>query len=154
MNIITRDQYLMGRDKEYPISALMEKHMMFLLDKVNQLAKPIYEETGEQLIVSSGYRPDAINKKILGAAKNSLHSICLAVDCVDKDGKIMAFMIKNYHLPKALLLRIEHGAYTKGWIHFDGKNLGENYNKTFYIPYNGAPLPQFYNPLFKSLICF
>ena len=70
--MISRDEILMGRDKQAPLTGLMEVNLRKLLQAVNKL-RAAY---GKPMIVSSGYRPAAINATIPGAAKKSNHMAC------------------------------------------------------------------------------
>jgi uncharacterized protein YcbK (DUF882 family) len=66
-SMITREEILMGRDKQYPLNEEQEKNLQILLERVNKLRK----EYGKPMIVSSGYRPAAINAKVPNAANGN-----------------------------------------------------------------------------------
>lgn len=111
--MITREEILMGRDKQYPLNQEQEENLNKLLIAVNKFR----EEYGRPLIVSSGYRPAAINANVNGAAKKSNHIMCLAVDFKDTDGKIDKFCLDNLDLLKECGLYLESPNHTPGWCH-------------------------------------
>ena len=108
--MITRDEILMGRDKEFPLSTELETHLSSLLVAVNKL-RTLY---GKPMFVSSGYRPGHYNWDAHGAA-NSPHITCQAVDFVDKD-KALKKWITPEILEKCGLYQ-EHPDYTPTWVH-------------------------------------
>ena len=67
---------------------------------------------GNPMIVSSGYRCEAHNKKI-GGAKNSAHKLGMAVDISDPDGELYLFCSEEI-LEKVDLYK---EADTNGWVH-------------------------------------
>lgn len=114
--MITPQEYLMGRDKDFPLDMLQALNMADLLSRVNHLF-------GTQKInakVSSGYRPSAINKKI-GGAKMSTHTVCAGIDIYDHDGSIGKMLKNNVKLLEEYGLYLENPEYTKGWVHLDTK---------------------------------
>ena len=111
--MITRDEILMGRDKQAPLSGRMEVNLEKLLKAINKF-RAVY---GKPLTVSSGYRPAAINALIPGAAKKSNHMACLAVDLADRGGKLAEYCLNNLKLLEEFGLWMEDPAYTKGWVH-------------------------------------
>lgn len=110
--MITRDEILMGRDKQAPLTGLMEVNLRKLLKAINKLR----DAYGKPMIVSSGYRPAAINATIPGAAKKSNHMACLAVDLADS-GKLAEYCLNNLKLLEEFGLWMEDPAHTKGWVH-------------------------------------
>lgn len=68
--------------------------------------------------VSSGYRPEAVNAKVPGAAKKSLHTQCLAIDIQD-DGSLDKLIQENHELLKKYSLWLEHPDSTPNWTHLD-----------------------------------
>lgn len=114
--MITVSEYLMGRDKEFPLDMLQARNMAELLSKVNYL----FGKLDLHAKVSSGYRPASINKKI-GGAKMSTHTVCAGIDLADPDGNLAIVMKKNVELLKELGLYLENPDFTKGWIHLDFK---------------------------------
>jgi hypothetical protein len=114
--MITPKEYLMGRDNDYPITHDLALNMADLLSRVNFLIAKL----GINTVVTSGYRPPEINKKIGGATKSS-HTQCKAVDLKDSSGSIGKLLINNVKLLEELGLFLESPEHTKGWVHLDTK---------------------------------
>lgn len=112
--MITVQEYLMGRDKNYPLDILMARNMAELLSRVNHLIASLQWDAK----VTSGYRPPGINKTI-GGAKMSTHTVCAGIDLADPDGKYGAFLRKNPLILERYDLYLEHPDHTKGWVHLD-----------------------------------
>lgn len=110
--MITRDEVLMGRDKQFPLNNTQEANLQHLLKCLNQF-RDIY---GKPMTVSSGYRPEAINSTVPGAAKKSNHIICLACDFKD-DGSLDKFCMDNLDVLEKCGLYLESPASTIGWCH-------------------------------------
>ena len=83
--MITRDQYMMGRDSKYPTTEELEKNAAVLLFRVNRLLRHLNQTCG----VSSGYRPGHYNQ---GYAPKSAHLTCEAVDLIDLKGELKALI--------------------------------------------------------------
>jgi hypothetical protein len=111
--MITKEEILMGRDKDYPLNQEQQDNLNKLLVAVNKFR--IYYN--KPMIVSSGYRPAAINAKVKGAAKKSNHMVCLAVDFKDTDGAIDKFCTDNLHILEDCGLWLESPDSTPGWCH-------------------------------------
>jgi len=109
---ITRDEILMGRDKQYPLDEEQKKNLEVLHYRLNMF-RAIYQRP---LIVSSGYRPAAINAKA-GGAKKSAHLSLEACDFKDVDGNIDQFCLDNIPVLEALGLWLENPDKTPGWCH-------------------------------------
>lgn len=110
--LITREEILMNRDKKYPLSQELERNLHNLLIALNKFQK-IYEKP---MIVNSGYRPAEFNE-IANGAKKSNHTLCLACDFQDLDGKLDKFCVENQNVLKNLGLFLEHPKWTKKWCH-------------------------------------
>jgi uncharacterized protein YcbK (DUF882 family) len=108
--MITRDEILMGRDKEYKLTPDLEANLQMLLIAVNKLRK-LY---GKPMHVSSGWRPGHYNKAA-GGAKNSSHLTCEAVDFKDADGKIKDFITLKILEDCGLYMEAPHKTPT--WCH-------------------------------------
>lgn len=87
--------------------------------------QPLRNHLGVPIIVTSGYRCAALNKK-LGGVVNSQHVLGQAVDFVTprKDLKISFNYIKNYLNFDQLLF--EHAKDGSTWIHVSYKADGNN----------------------------
>lgn len=108
--MIRKDEILMGRDAEYPLSDQFLVNLDQLLVAVNAL-RTLY---GKPMYVSSGYRPGKYNVAA-GGASNSSHLSCQAVDFRDGDGAI-----KTFCTPKILEqcgLYMEDPKHTPTWCH-------------------------------------
>lgn len=111
--MIIEADILMGRDKAYPLSEGLKTNLRCLV-KVIKILEAVCPH---EFKVSSGYRPPAINAKVAGAALNSAHAVCMAVDLVDKDGKIDQWCLDNLNKLEMLGLYLEDPKNTIGWCH-------------------------------------
>jgi len=125
MEILTLQDWLMGRDTEYPAdySKEIEQNALDLIKRVNGLLNDLEIR---QITVSSGWRPPEINKSIGGSVKSN-HVIGKAVDIVDdKEQSIAKRILENPDLLKKHGLWLEDPDYTKGkrtnWVHLDTKS--------------------------------
>lgn len=114
--MITLKEYLMGRDKEFPLDMLQAQNAADLLARINWLLGTLKIKAK----VSSGYRPTAINKSI-GGAKMSTHTVCAGIDLYDPDGMLAAKMLDHLDLLEQCGLWLENPKYTKNWVHLDTK---------------------------------
>lgn len=110
--MISRDEILMGRDKEYSLSQVLEDNLKLSLAAVNKL-RTLY---GKPMYVSSGYRPGHYNKDA-GGAKNSPHLTCQAVDFHDADGALKAWI--TVEILEECGLWQEDPSRTPTWLHVD-----------------------------------
>lgn len=112
--LVTRNEILMGRDREYPLTPELEKNLSILLVRVNKLrqvwAKP--------LIVTSGYRPEHYNV-IAGGAANSTHKTCEAVDFLDRGQELSSWLVNNPDILRECGLFLENPKFTRTWAHVD-----------------------------------
>lgn len=108
--MISRDEVLMGRDKEYPLGAEDELQLALLLKAVNKL-RTMY---GLPMYVSSGYRPGKYNEQAHGAT-NSAHKTCQAIDFKDPNHAIYNFCT-DVVLEMCGLYK-EDGSHTPTWCH-------------------------------------
>lgn len=115
--MITPKEYLMDRDKDFPLDMLQATNMADLLSRINHLIASLKISTR----VSSGYRPSAINKKI-GGAKMSTHTVCAGIDLYDPNGEIGKMLRSNTKILEEYGLFLENPDFTKGWVHLDTKN--------------------------------
>lgn len=110
--MITRDEIIQGRDKQFPLTPELESN----LTKLGLALNKFRVAYGKSMIVTSGYRPGLYNTAA-GGAKKSNHMICLAADFADKDRSLMAFCIANIKLLEDCGIWIENPAKTPTWIH-------------------------------------
>lgn len=114
--MITRSEILMDRDKLAPLDQTLELNLKWLLACLNDL-RAIY---GKPMIVTSGYRPHAINVAARGA-KNSLHMTCQACDFRDDDGSLDEWCMAHLKTLEMCGLYLEHPDSTPGWCHLQCK---------------------------------
>lgn len=114
--MITLEQYLMGRDKLYPleISEELLANAEELLGRVNGLLE---RWGGETPRVNSGWRPRAVNAATAGAAPRSKHITGHAIDLADPDGELDSWCMDSLPVLIELGLWLEHPGATKGWCH-------------------------------------
>lgn len=126
--MISRNEVLMGRDKDHPLTSELESNLNKLLTALNKFRKAY----GKPMSVSSGYRPGTFNSAA-GGAKKSAHMECLACDFRDPDGSIDAFAIEcdKNGLLKQWGLWLEHPDHTKGWCHLDIRDRGNRKSNVF-----------------------
>lgn len=110
--MIKLSDYLMGREKIYPLTKCQLENACDLLGALGYLfgALNIKPE------LSSGYRPSHFNKAAGGSARSG-HLTCEAIDIRDFDGSIAKLLLDNLELLEQLGLYLEDPSYTKGWIH-------------------------------------
>jgi hypothetical protein len=113
-------QYLMGREVAEPVSETQWQNAAQLLFRVCNLLVEVPKELilSDTNIVSSGYRPPLMNKKV-GGSPNSAHLVCQAVDIKDPNGQLAAYLAANQPLLVKHQLWMEDPAATKTWCHLD-----------------------------------
>lgn len=109
---IKRDEVLMGRQLEYPLTPELEANLETLLKALNKLRKAY----GKPMVVSSGYRPGKYNVAA-GGAKKSNHMTCQACDFKDANGDLDKWCMANLNVLEECGLYLEHPDATKGWCH-------------------------------------
>jgi len=109
----------MGRDRNYPVSKEQEENTEDLLARVNRLLDYFLATNPDFVVrINSGYRPPAINARTKGAAVNSHHMRCKAIDLADPDGILDDWAMDNLPRLEECGMWMEHPAATKGWAHF------------------------------------
>ena len=116
-NYLTASGKYPERENHKELTIELKANMNGFIPTINAFLTEIGLSDVEE--VSSGFRPTDVNNKIPNAAKNSLHSRCLAVDFADPQGKIAKKCKENPTLLKNYGLFLENPAYTKGWCHLD-----------------------------------
>lgn len=86
-----------------------------LIEKVNSLLSDLGIIA---VVVSSGWRPNAINSAV-GGAKRSLHLQGRAIDLKDSTGELDRVIEERPDLLKKYNLWLEDPDATKGWCHLD-----------------------------------
>ena len=115
---LTRDDILMKRDKEFPLTPELEANLAVLLPRMNAFCKAYYDSTGKNATVSSGYRPGRYNAMV-GGAKKSCHLFCEAVDLHDIDRGIKDFVMSDLSVLDKCDLYLEDLEKTPRWCHLD-----------------------------------
>lgn len=96
-----------------------------LTNLVENLLDPIREAWGEPLIITSGYRSDALNKAV-GGSKTSAHRFGLAVDVVPKEmakyDEFVAF-VKDFLKDKEYDQLILEKKGASRWLHIGHKSV-------------------------------
>lgn len=109
--------HLLGSDLRANAARTVETaNALLVLAKTAGVSLESNPRTGS--IVSSGWRPPDVNSATPGAAANSLHMQCLAIDLFDPDGDLDDWLLSvSTTVLKDLGLWMEHPAATKGWAH-------------------------------------
>ncbi len=117
MHPLTLEMYLMGREKLYPKEYTLEvrSNAVDLVKRVNNLLNALQLDCP---IVTSGWRPYAINMRA-GGAKRSLHMSGKAVDLADKGDLLKEKILENAPLLLDYGLWMERPDATPGWCHLD-----------------------------------
>lgn len=146
---ITGLDYWMGRDSRYRVEWTEDIKLAAndLLIRVNRLLALMTGVDFEvhpvtRSIVSSGWRPPAVNASTPGAAPNSKHMTGHAVDIYDPDGDLKAWCWEHQEALSRLDidLYMEHPASTKGWLHLQSippasqKKFPLNARKRWFYP--------------------
>jgi hypothetical protein len=114
---ITVPEYLMGRDKQEPLTQTQEANMQNLLHRVNLLLMVVDTLLPKyRTAVSSGYRPPSVNRRV-GGAPNSAHLTCEAVDLRDMGGTLGKFLRGHQDLLVLYGLYMEDPSVTTTWVH-------------------------------------
>lgn len=119
--MITRNEILMGRDTQYPLTPELETNLKDLLEKLNKF-RTLY---GKSMICTSGYRPGNYNTAA-GGAKKSSHMLCMAADFRDTDGSLDAWCMQHIDKLNEIGLYLEHPDATPGWCHLQTRKTKNN----------------------------
>lgn len=123
---ITSSNRYPDRAKSSELTAEVKNNAQDLLDKVNALLKDI--GWTEEVSISSGFRPSAINANVKGAAKKSAHMSGLALDIFQaKPTNKLGLLIREKQKSDKILekhgLMMESLEATVGvnslWVHLD-----------------------------------
>lgn len=113
--MITVEEYLKGRDKQYPTEFTVDLRInaQATIQKVNDLL----DVFGQERRVTSGWRPAAVNAATPGAAKFSRHMTCEACDLEDPEGDLDEWCLEHPKNLEEIGLWQEFPGSTKGWCH-------------------------------------
>lgn len=140
---VTLADYWMGRDLEYALAldTQTRKNAAITVELANKLiaAAALHGVVMSQAhpvtgtLVSSGWRPPAVNAATPRAATNSKHMTGRAIDLYDPDGDLDEWLMTAYGRTalEAIGLWLEHPASTKGWCHVQTVPPGSG-NRVFY----------------------
>jgi hypothetical protein len=112
---ISKSELLMGRQKDFITEYTDE--VANNIDKLLICLNKFRTAYGKPMIISSGWRPSAINSSTPGAAKRSNHMLGLACDFRDPDGKLAEYCLNNLPLLEKCGLWMEDPKFTKNWVH-------------------------------------
>jgi hypothetical protein len=115
--MISLEEFLMGREGEYPLTLELALNAASLLAAVNYI-RGVY---GKPMKVSSGYRPGHFNTSAKGA-KKSPHLTCEAIDLLDPDQSISKWCLTHLSELEKAGLYLEEPAHTKGWAHLQTRS--------------------------------
>ena len=124
---MTLTDYYMGRDKLYAseltpeliANATETVRRATILIAIMQSDVVVFQvNPATKTIITSGWRPQAINLATKGAAPHSKHMTCQAIDIYDPDGDIDDWCMANEEQLAEVELWLEHPAATKGWSHW------------------------------------
>jgi hypothetical protein len=132
--VINLEDYISASGK-YPerlnseeLTKAIKDNAVVLLNKVNQLL----QELGiTNVKVSSGFRPSAVNAKVKGAAKKSLHMSGRAVDIYDPEHTLIRKILANPDILKKYDLWMEDPSCTPTWCHLDNSTRTERPLRVF-----------------------
>jgi hypothetical protein len=113
LGIITNEDYLMGRDVEYPLSADLQANAEDIVAKLNQLEIA----SKRSFFISSGYRPPAINAEIPGAVAGDAHEKCCGVDLRDFSQELYNWCVQNLETLVAIGFWMESIVSAKDHVH-------------------------------------
>ena len=91
-----------------------QQQMEILLKRINM----IRDAWGKPMTVTSGYRTESDQMRINPKAPRSAHTRGQAVDILDEDGSLAAWVHANEALLEQVGLWCEATESTKGWVHF------------------------------------
>lgn len=159
-NIITYENYITANGK-YPTRLYHEELTPELKQNAKNLLKVVNAfllELGyTEVVVTSGFRPNAVNSSTKGAGKGSKHLICRGIDLADADGKLMNLVLNNLHLIQKYGLATENFNWTPSWIHL--QDILPNSGKRIFIPsLQPAPKPNrwsgTYDPKYNKVLTY
>jgi hypothetical protein len=138
-DLIDINGYLTASNR-FPERALDKALNMELLKNANILLKAVNGLLNElgitTVVVTSGYRPVAVNAKVANASTTSAHTLCMAVDILDDKEQSLANKCKaSAQLLRKYGLWLENPDFTKGkntnWCHLDTKQRKDRPSRMF-----------------------
>lgn len=130
--MISKQEILKGRDVTHKSEYTEEiSNNLDQLVKALNVVRLLY---GSPMTVASGWRPPSFNKTVRGAAGHSKHTLGLACDIHDPDGKVRDFVLKRLDLMQNIGFYFEDFRWTHGWVHFQLAPPASG--KRIFIPYS------------------
>ena len=119
-NYISATEFLMGRDVAAPPTPEMIGNYNTLIPRVNEMLELFFKANpnASRLSVNSGYRTPEVNAATKGAAPQSNHMRCAAVDLRDDDRLLSKWMLANLKAMETIGLWMEDPKSTPTWVHF------------------------------------
>lgn len=112
--MISLQDYMMGRDEDYPPTPEMIENATNLLEQLSLLE----EELHVIFILNSGYRPEAmIEKGLLPGCPHDAHSTCQGIDLHDPDLAISGMLVWNQAFLEKVGLYMESPQSAKTHLH-------------------------------------
>lgn len=138
--VITKGEILQGRHKLAPLTRELEANLSKLWTAVNI----VRSEYNKPMRVSSGYRPVFINARTPGAATNSAHITCQAVDFWDPDHELVRFLQARPELLERAGLWMEDPNSTPTWCHLQIRPVRGKSGSRVFLAEAGDELDQDY----------
>lgn len=117
-DILTSSGKFPFRPKRWPPNAFQVGNAGELALRLNRMQVSY----GKQLVLSSGYRPKAVNDKTPGASPDSWHLDCAAADVEDPKGELANWVHDEEALMAHFGLWMEQTHHAdgspRGWVHF------------------------------------
>ena len=134
--MITQADYWRGRDVKYPndFTYAVRSNGTVMVTKLNGILSLFEADTGIKMsVVSSGWRPLAVNDDTANAAEHSRHITAQAGDIRDTDNRDLArWCAANQDNLKTVGLWCERFEWTPTWVHF--QELPPASGRRFFIP--------------------
>ena len=113
--MITLADYYMGRDRSHAheLSAELRINATRVVERINEFLR----QAACPGVVTSGWRPHAINAAVPNASPRSKHLSCEAIDLDDPNDELDAWCLRNLPVLESIGLWLEHPDATPGWCH-------------------------------------
>lgn len=112
--MISFEDYMMGRDVEYPPT---DDLVACAEDLVDRIALLEVKYNSEPLVITSGYRPPAITDTIPHAVHGDAHEKCQGIDLKDPDKKLSTYLLANLAVLEELGLWLESPISAHDHVH-------------------------------------
>lgn len=114
-SLISLADYFMGRDRTHAheLTAALRANAALTVERANRLLA----RAGLAGVVTSGWRPSAINAAVPNASPRSKHLSCQAIDLDDTDDALDDWCLSHLPALAEIGLWLEHPDATPGWCH-------------------------------------